>query len=84
MTRTVKAIYNNGALKLFEPIQLEDGAQVDVVVIAPDPVNGTEFQSEDSWNALTSLIDECAIDTGIGDLAQQHDHYLYNTPKRDH
>ena len=23
-----------------------------------------------------------AVDTGIGDLAEQHDHYLYGTPKR--
>ena len=27
-------------------------------------------------------LDLLAIDTGIPDLAAQHDHYLYGTPKR--
>lgn len=27
-------------------------------------------------------IHELAMDTGISDLAQNHDHYLYGTPKR--
>ena len=31
---------------------------------------------------LTNLITKCEIDTGSSDLAAQHDHYLYNTPKR--
>jgi hypothetical protein len=35
-----------------------------------------------SWDALTQLLAECAIDTGISDLAHQHDHYLYGSPKR--
>lgn len=28
------------------------------------------------------LIDRCQVSTGIGDLAHQHDHYLYGTPKK--
>ena len=35
------------------------------------------------WDALTALIEECQVDTGITDLAHQHDHYLYGTPKRE-
>jgi len=35
-----------------------------------------------SWDALTRLIAECAIDIGVPDLASQHDHYLYGIPKR--
>lgn len=27
-------------------------------------------------------IDKIAIETGISDLASQHDHYLYGVPKR--
>lgn len=27
-------------------------------------------------------IDQIAIETGISDLASQHDHYLYGVPKR--
>jgi hypothetical protein len=32
-------------------------------------------------NALKE-IDNIAIDTGINDLAFQHDHYIYGTPKK--
>jgi len=28
-------------------------------------------------------VNECAIDTGVSDLAHQHDHYLYGTSKQD-
>jgi hypothetical protein len=34
------------------------------------------------WEKLRQMIRECAVDTGIGDLAHQHDHYLYGKPKR--
>ena len=83
MSTTRKAIYQNGALKLIEPIELDEGAEVDVVVFVTDPKNGNEVDSVSSWNALADLVDECAIDTGISDLANQHDHYLYGTPKSD-
>ncbi len=32
-------------------------------------------------NALTEM-DSVSIETGIADLAAQHDHYLYGVPKR--
>lgn len=35
----------------------------------------------DPWDALLSNIEEKTVNTGIGDLADQHDHYLYGTPK---
>lgn len=34
----------------------------------------------DAWEQLD--IEQLAVDTGISDFAQQHDHYLYGTPKR--
>ncbi|MCP4107342.1 MAG: hypothetical protein GY749_17665 [Desulfobacteraceae bacterium] len=36
--------------------------------------------SDDPWDSLD--IDEIAVDTGIEDFAENHDHYLYGTPKR--
>jgi len=43
----------------------------------------TEKTNDRSWDAITQLLNECAIDTGVSDLAQQHDHYLYGVTKRD-
>jgi cell division septal protein FtsQ len=34
----------------------------------------------DSWDLLD--IDEISVDTDIKDFAQNHDHYLYGTPKK--
>ena len=36
----------------------------------------------DEWDALTRLVESCAIETGITDLAHQHDHYLHGKPKK--
>ena len=47
------------------------------------PPEEYSVQEERAWSSLTHLIRECAVETGIDDLAHQHDHYLYDTPKRD-
>ncbi len=36
------------------------------------------------WDSLTALIDRCQMDTGVTDLAHQHDHYIHGTPKQIH
>ena len=40
-------------------------------------------ESASGWDRLLSVIEECQMETGITDLADQHDHYLYGTPKHD-
>lgn len=35
MTKSCAAIYDNGVLRLREPLPLENGAAVDVIVMAP-------------------------------------------------
>ncbi len=83
MMTNVKAIYEQGVLRLAEPIELEEGAEVNVIVLAHEPENSKKPVEDHSWNALAELVNECAIDTGIRDLAHQHDHYLYGTSKQD-
>jgi predicted DNA-binding antitoxin AbrB/MazE fold protein len=84
MTTNLKAVYEKGVLRLKEPLPLPEGTQVDVTVTSTEADNGERSQGmEDrSWDALTQLLTECAIDTGVADLAQQHDHYLYGIPKK--
>lgn len=40
----------------------------------------TILNDDDPWDNLD--IEEIAVDTGIEDFAENHDHYLYGTPKR--
>ena len=35
------------------------------------------------WDQLEQLIDKSIVDTGIEDMAHQHDHYIHGTLKRD-
>lgn len=37
---------------------------------------------DESWSEFLENIDQYAVETGIKDLASNHDHYLYGTPKR--
>jgi hypothetical protein len=37
----------------------------------------------EDWDILTQLVKGCAVETGISDLAHQHDHYLYGKPKKE-
>jgi predicted DNA-binding antitoxin AbrB/MazE fold protein len=83
MTTNLKAIYENGVLRLKEPLPLPEGAQVDITVTSQeDNSDRAQGMEDQSWDALTQLLADCAIDTGVTDLAQQHDHYLYGIPKR--
>lgn len=42
---------------------------------------GTD-EGDAGWGDFLENIDEYAVETGISDLAENHDHYLYGTPKR--
>jgi predicted DNA-binding antitoxin AbrB/MazE fold protein len=57
MTTTLKAIYEQGVLRLERPISLPDGAQVDVIVVSRDKHEGerAEDMESRSWDALTQL-----------------------------
>ena len=84
MTANLKATYENGVLRLKEPLSLPEGTEVEVTVTSHDESDGEPSQVMDdrSWDTLTQLLADCEIDTGVPDLASQHDHYLYGIPKR--
>jgi len=67
---TVMGTVRNGRIELEPGAALPEGVRVRIEPItqAPDPLEG---------------IAEDAVDTGICDLATQHDHYIYGTPKRE-
>jgi predicted DNA-binding antitoxin AbrB/MazE fold protein len=81
VTRNLKATYEKGKLRLTEPLPLSDGTQVEVTVISreEDIVERSQGMGNQSWDALSQLLAECALDTGISDFARNHDRYLYRT-----
>jgi predicted DNA-binding antitoxin AbrB/MazE fold protein len=73
MTTIVRAIYESeGILRLLHPPKLSAGQEVEISVEVPSPESDPAFD-------LAAL----AIDGGPPDLAHEHDHYLYNTPRRN-
>jgi hypothetical protein len=41
-----------------------------------------ETTTEKGWSALKKAIADNQINSGVGDLAKQHDHYIYGTEKK--
>ena len=76
---TVKGKVENGQILALEPLDEEfEGHEVSIALsIRVEPESG------DDWQELFDSMERNSIETGIGDLAHQHDHYLYGLPKRD-
>lgn len=79
---SVKGTFNNGVVHPVEAIEAKEGQQVIITLLEQE--NPTETSSDEiSWDEMLDFIDTCAMDTGIEDLAHQHDHYIHGTPKRE-
>ena len=67
---TYRGTVRNGVVELDPGFGLPDGTvvQVEPLESVSDPAYG---------------LAEEAVSTGIPDLASQHDHFLYGTPKRE-
>jgi predicted DNA-binding antitoxin AbrB/MazE fold protein len=93
MTLTVDATYENGVLKLSQPLPLREHEKVRVTLQTRRDPNApfdsgsatAETVQEPIWEriaALTRDLPAGALDQLPDDLAAEHDHYLYGTPKR--
>jgi len=64
---------------LLEPIgDSYEGKEAIITLVDDPPTN-----DNGDWEKLFAAIEENQIDSDITDLAHQHDHYLYGTPKRE-
>jgi len=80
---SVKGIFTKGTARPLDPLEGREGQAVIITFLEEELPEGYPLREEAAWSTLTSLVQECAVETGIDDLAHQHDHYLYDTPKRD-
>jgi hypothetical protein len=80
MSRTIEAIYRNGHVELPPDVQLPDNTPVTVLV---HENTASLLVDQEAWNTLEQLVAQCSVETGIADLAHQHDHYLYGKPKKE-
>lgn len=72
--KSIKAIYDGKRVKLLESVELPANTPLEIIV---KKRQSGRKRSRDSWESLG----DDAIDLGIENLAEQHDHYLYGIPK---
>ncbi len=66
------------AIKKVESLSESEQEKIALLIIE-------QLKEPEDKNALDEwdlIIQECQINTGITDLAEQHDHYIYGTSKR--
>jgi predicted DNA-binding antitoxin AbrB/MazE fold protein len=72
---TVKAIYENGVFKPTESVDLDE--RTEVTVLVPTEARA-DADDPTGWKAAEALIG--LIEDAPADMAECHDHYLYNRP----
>jgi hypothetical protein len=76
---TVKARFDGRVFIPHEPVDLPADCELDIVI--SQPVSATAGKS--TLARLAEIADKFAVNPDLpSDLAAQHDHYLYGTPKQ--
>lgn len=70
MTTIIKATYKNGVLTPQKPLELAEGAEVELTLTRPP-------EDDDPLAGVIGIGD-----SGRTDGADNHDHYIYGTRKR--
>jgi hypothetical protein len=74
MIMTYRGHVKNGQITLDEPAPLPEGAEVHVEVVENNETKPT------IWDKLRAIAG--TVEGLPSDMAVNHDHYLYGTPKR--
>jgi hypothetical protein len=80
---SVKGTFQNGVARPSEPVAEHEGHPVIITFLEEEAVSVSPAAGEEEvWDALSRLVEDCGVETGIADFAHQHDHYLYGKPKK--
>ena len=80
MTKTIHATFDGEVFRPETPVDLEVDGHYVLTVERAAPKEGQA--QRDDLDDLADFLKSIAVHTGIPDLAAEHDHYLYGTPKR--
>jgi predicted DNA-binding antitoxin AbrB/MazE fold protein len=78
----IYAVYENGVFRPTVPVELPESCPVKLVVNREARVN-SQASPTAPLSKLAAIAAEHSENPNLPtDLAEQHDHYLYGTPKR--
>ena len=84
----VKAIIENGVARPLEPLGGREGEIVDISLRAngqhghiPDQRPLSDEEIDAAYVEFFRIIEECSFESGITDLAANHDHYVHGKPE---
>jgi len=76
MSTVVKAVYEDGVFKPKEPVNLQEKAEVEVILPSEPEL---DVDDPTGWKASDSVIG--SVTSGISDISEKHDDYLYGDPR---
>ncbi len=79
---SVKGKFKNGVALPLEPIEKSHEGRSVIITFLDEQAKEVLSKKTTGAKSLEDLIAECEVDTGIADLAEQHDHYLYGKQKK--
>ncbi|GAB4417173.1 MAG: hypothetical protein Fur0044_12760 [Anaerolineae bacterium] len=72
MTKTTEAIYEQGVLRLLEPMSLVDGTRVEVIIISSTPTPESNNPAD-----ILAAIAAMPLGEGVDFSGRDHDQVLY-------
>ena len=79
---SIKGTFQQGVAQPLEPVTGHEGKTVIITFLDEERTQPPATRDEGGWEGMTELVEHCTMDTGIPDLADQHDHYLYGKLKK--
>lgn len=77
----VKGVFQDGIVLPLQPVDAVDGQDVIITFLESGNGKAASANLDADWDELLALAESCAVESGISDLAHQHQHYLYGKPK---
>lgn len=78
--KTIEAVYEDGVFKPVRKVPLKEKQRVTIEILPGTPSRGRGASIVSSEHAGMKIVGFC--DSGLGDLAEHHDFYLYGAPKK--
>jgi len=79
---SIKGIYQDGVARPVRPLKARDGQRVIITFLEEACEEASITEDDADWEAMMQLVQAHAVETGIEDLAHEHDHYLHHKPKK--